>query len=106
VLAELEARVYRGGMTEIVSKSDLNRRQAYPATNAEHIPPEMDHVELTYHDGRATVVVYEGSAEHFDFTDFVTDEPMDPKAALRSAVDAAERFAIDLVVIPDGLEAG
>ena len=91
-------------MTQIVSKSDLERRQSYTATHAEHIPPEMDHVELTYNDGRATVVVYEGSAEHFDFTDFVTDEPMDPKAALASAVDAAERFAIDIVVIPDGLE--
>jgi len=92
-------------MTQIVSRSDLNRRQGFAATNAEHIPPEMDHVELTYNDGRATIVIYEGSAEHFDFTDFVTDQPMEPKAAIASAVDAAERYAIDIVVIPDGLEA-
>ncbi len=91
-------------MTQIVRRSDLNRRQGYPATNADHIPPEMDHVELTYRDGRATIVIYEGSAEHFDFTDFVTDEPMDAKAAVARAVDAAERYAIDIVVIPDELE--
>ena len=28
-----------------------------------------------------------------DFTDFVTDQPMEPKAAVASAVDAAERYA-------------
>lgn len=93
-------------MTEIISKSELNRRQAYSADRDGHIPPETGHVELTYNGGRATVVAYEGSAEHFDFTDFVSDEPMDPKAALRCAIDAAERFAIRLVVIPDGLDAG
>jgi len=91
-------------MPKVISRSDLNRRQGYPATNAEHIPPEMDHVELSYEDGRASVVIYEGSAEHFDFTDFITNEPMDPKAAIASAVDAAERYAIDIVVIPDGLD--
>lgn len=93
-------------MTEILRRSELNRRQAAPADHDDHISPEMDHVELTYNDGRATVVVYEGSAEHFDFTDFVTDEPMDEKKALASAIDAAERFAIDLVVIPDGMATG
>jgi hypothetical protein len=64
----------------------------------------MDHVELSYKDGRASVVIYEGSAEHFDFTDFLTDEAMDAKAAVASAVDAAERYAIAIVVIPDDLE--
>lgn len=89
---------------EIISKSERTRRQASPADRADHIPPEMDHVELTYTDGKASIVVYEGAAEHFDFTDFITNEPMEPIAAYRRAIDAAERFAIKLVVIPDGHE--
>jgi hypothetical protein len=91
-------------MMETVSKSERTRRQALPADSSDHIPPEMDHVELTYRDGKASIVVYEGAAEHFDFTDFVTNEPMDPIAAYRRVVDAAERFAVKLVVIPDGHE--
>jgi hypothetical protein len=93
-------------MAEIIRRSDLNRRQALPADNDAHISPEMDHVELTYNDGRASIVVYEGSAEHFDFTDFVSNEAMDAKTAIASAIDAAERFAIIWVVIPDDLETG
>ena len=93
-------------MTEIISRSDLDRRQAYTAGRDEHIPAERDYVELTYKDGRATIVAYESSAEHLDFTDFATDEPMPPKAAIDRTVDAAERLAIDLVVIPDGLDRG
>jgi len=104
VPADLESVMYWGNMTEIIRRSELNRRQAAPADHVDHISPEMDHVELTYHDGRASVVVYEGSAEHFDFTDFVSNEAMDEKEAIRRATDAAERFGVKLIVIPDGLE--
>jgi len=89
---------------ETISKSEITRRQSVSADREDHIPPEMDHVELTYNDGRASIIVYEGAAEHFDFTEFVTNEPMDPKAAYRRAIDAAERFAVKLVVVPDGHE--
>ena len=97
-------RYQRGSMTQVIGKSELTRRQSYTANRDDHIPPERDHVELTYADGRATIVVYEGSADHFDFTEFAANEPMDPKEAYRRTIDAAERFAIDLVVIPDGHE--
>jgi hypothetical protein len=89
-------------MTEVISKSELTRRQALPGDHADHVPPEMEHVDLTYRDGKASIVVYEGGAEHFEFTDFVTNEPMEPVAAYLKAIDAAERFAVKMVVIPDG----
>lgn len=97
-------RVRQGSMTEIIRKSELNRRQSYTADRDDHISAERDYVELTYEDGRATVVALESSADHFDFMDFVSNEPMTPKAACDSAKDAAERLRINLVVIPDGLD--
>lgn len=92
-------------MIETIYKSELKRRQSSKADRDEHIPPERDYVELTYEDGRATVVAYEGSSEHFDFTDFVSKEEMTPEVACDRARDAAERLRINLVVIPDGIDA-
>ena len=91
-------------MIETIYKSELKRRQSYTADRAEHIPPERDYVELTYEDGRASVVAYESSAEHFDFTEFVSKEEMAPEVACDRARDAAERLRINLVVIPDGID--
>lgn len=92
-------------MIETISKTELTQRQSYTANRDDHISPERDYVELTYQDGNATIIVCESSADHFDFTDFATNEPMDPQEAYRRTIDAAERFAVDLVVIPDGHEA-
>lgn len=89
-------------MTTVISKSDLKRRQSYTANHSDYIPPEWSHVELSYADGHATIVVCESVADHFDFFDFANNVAMDPKAAYLRAIDAAERFAIGLVVIPDG----
>lgn len=91
-------------MTEIIRKAEFLRRQSYTASRDGHIPAERDYVELTYQDGRATVVALESSADHFDFTDYVSNEQMAPEAAYNRAKDAAERLRINLVVIPDGLE--
>lgn len=92
-------------MIEFISRSELNRRQSYTPTRDDYISSERDYVELTYTDGRATVIACQSTADHFDFMDFVTNEPMDPEAARAKAKDAAERLRIDLVVLPDGLEA-